>query len=234
MVSLADYFSHVIQYRGLRHCSFRSTKNEKKTVKQPVVRPGKSARSKAIARCKKTSTTSRWHHMYLLMVRSPRLSSVFVASAPCSKNSTLVCTTEFVPLNWGNLAFHEKTCNGDWRAFVTDPTRICRHGSPLPHTRASTHLWSLPLTTSICNFTLAARLSFSILIHVLCAAPIKAPLDCFSIPIRSTFWCWNFIFEGCLHWKLYGNYYLWWGLTVAKSEVSLKLHSYIPWYQISN
>ena len=147
---------------------------------------------------KKTSTTSRWHHMYLLMVRSPRLSSVFVASAPCSKSSTLFSTTEFVPLK-GNLAFHEKTSNGDWRAFVTDPTRICRHGSPLPHTSASTHLWSLPLTTSICNFTLAARLPFSILIHVLGAAPIKAPLDCFSIPIRSTFRHWNFIFEGCLH-----------------------------------
>ena len=78
---------------------------------------------------------------------------LFDASAPWSKSSMLFRTTEFVLLNWGNLAFHERTSNGSWRACVTDPTRICRHGSTLPHVRASTHVRSLPLTTSICNFT---------------------------------------------------------------------------------
>ena len=67
------------------------------------------------------------------------MSNVFDASPPCSKSSALFCTMEFVPLK-GNSAFRERTCNGGRRAFVTDPTRICRHGSPLPRTRASTHL----------------------------------------------------------------------------------------------
>ena len=95
------------------------------------------------------------------------MSSVFDASAPWSKSSALFCTTEFVPLK-GNLVFHERTSNGGWRAFVTDPTCICRHGS-------SFHSSSEP---AIDNFNLQFlnhQLSFSILIHVLGAAPIKVP-----------------------------------------------------------
>ena len=78
--------------------SFRSMENEK-MVKRPVGRPGKSARSKATARCKKTRRMSRLHHMYLLMVRSPQMSSLFDGSAPWSKSSTFFCTAESVPLN---------------------------------------------------------------------------------------------------------------------------------------
>ena len=55
MVSLADYFSRVVYYVA---ASFRSTESEK-TVKRPMGRPGKSARSKAMARLKKTRRTSR-------------------------------------------------------------------------------------------------------------------------------------------------------------------------------
>ena len=68
MVSLAD-FSRIIDPR-------------KVTVKRPLERPGKRAGSKAVARGKKKKKTSRWHHMYLLMVRNSRMSSLFDASAP--------------------------------------------------------------------------------------------------------------------------------------------------------
>ena len=60
---------------------------------------------------------------------------------------------------------------------MTDPTQLYRHGIPSLHTTASTRFHSLPLTTLNSNFRHAARLFFSVPMHVLGAAPIKAPFD---------------------------------------------------------
>ena len=83
---------------------------------------------------------------------------------------TLLCTldtTESILLK-GRLAFRERTSNHGWRAFVTDPTWLCRHDIP---TTASIHLHSLPLTTSNSNFQTCSP---TVPMHVLGAAPIKA------------------------------------------------------------
>ena len=76
------------------------------------------------------------------------------------KKKTLFCTLdtmEFVSLK-ENLDFFS---NGGSRAFMTDPTQPCRHGSPSPRTTASTHLQSLPLSTPNSNFGLrTARVTF--------------------------------------------------------------------------
>ena len=130
--------------------------------------------------------------------------SLFDASALWSTSNTLFCTTEFVPLNWGNLAFRKRISKGGWRAFVTDPTCICRHGSPLRRTRGSTDLLSLPLTTSICNFADCLFLFFH---HCII----------FSVPIRSASQRWNYF----------------WGAPILEtiwSDVCVCMSVYIHWY----
>ena len=102
-------------------------------------------------------------------------SSPFDASTPWSKSSSLFCmldTTEFITLK-GSLAFRERTSSGGWRAVVT-----------------VTSNWATPIS----NFTCAAWLSFSVLIHVLGTAPIKAPFDHADIipVLRSAFRHWNY------------------------------------------
>ena len=142
---------YILQRTMLLLPSCRSTESEL-TVKRPMGRPGKSACLKAMARRKKTRTSREAPHVSADGEEPTNVKSIR-CQCTVSKSSVLFCTLGFVPLNWGNLAFRERTSNGGWRAYVTDPTHICRHGSCFPHTRVSTHLRSLPLTTSICNFT---------------------------------------------------------------------------------
>ena len=77
--------------------------------------------------------------IYLVMVRSPWVSSPFDTGTLWRKSSTLTLfcrldTTEFVSLK-GCLVFHERTSNGGWRAFMKDPKWLCRHGIPTTASR---------------------------------------------------------------------------------------------------
>ena len=94
----------------------------------------------------------------------------------------------------------ERTSNIGWRAFMMDPTRLCRHDIPSLRTTASAHLHSLPLTTLNSNFRHAALTlhfhSNPCASYNIGATPIKVPFDHHTICIilkRSAFWHWNYI-----------------------------------------
>ena len=156
--------------------------------------------------------------MYLRMVRSPQVSSLFDTSTQWRKCSVLFCmlgTTEFISLK-GNLAFRKRTSNDGWRASMTVPTRLCRHGIPQ----------QLPLIFTACHWQLQTATSdmqpdylFYVPIYVLGTAPIKAPFDyriIFIILKRSAFWCW--LRTTCIR-----NYMVHKNITRSKQRYSVNL-----------
>ena len=118
----------------------------------------------------KMRRTSWWYlYIYLLMMRSPLVSSPLDASTPWNKSSLLYARHHrFCPI--------ERTFDIPWKNVQRWLKSFCD----------SYYEQS--------NSTRAAWLSFSILTHMLGAAPIKVHFyDAYIIPvlIRSTFWHWN-------------------------------------------
>ena len=122
------------------------------------------------------------HHSVLMftlfLAIAPLAGSYVCAVCPVTPGHHLFCmldTTEFKLSHWKEVWYSAKEHPVvDWRAFVT-----------VTSNRA----------TPISNFICATRLSFSILIHVLGAAPIKAHFDhayIIVVLIRTAFWCWNY------------------------------------------
>ena len=103
------------------------------------------------------------------------VSSPFNVSTPCGKSMQLaVLYARHHSVHPSERKFgipQKKHPVVVWRAFVTV---------------------TMNRETPISSFTLAARLSFSVLIHVLGIAPIKVP---FSIPIRSALRRWNYFWR---------------------------------------
>ena len=100
------------------------------------------------------------------------VSRPFNASTPWSKSSSLFCALDTMGVRPSERKLGIPRPVMVWRAFVTVTSNR---------------------TTPISNFTRAARLSFSVLIHVLGTAPIKAPFD--HVYPRSAFWHWNYFWR---------------------------------------
>ena len=134
-----DYFSGVIADDFA--ASFRSMESEK-TVKRPMGRPRKCL-------LESNGHTCRRKPMKTIDVPADNEETTSVKSV----RYQYTMKSSSVSLK-GHLAFRERTSNIGWRAFMTDPTRLCRHGIPSLCTAASTHLHSLPLTAPNSNFPL--------------------------------------------------------------------------------